>query len=291
MGMDVNAIKTVGVVGAGTMGSGIAQIAAAAGFDVILRDVSDAALDRGFSIIERGLGRLTKKGKLTEEEAKGILGCVRKTLSLEDMAGADLVVEAAFEKMEVKKELFGELDRICRSEVVLASNTSSLSITEIAASTSRPDRVVGMHFFNPVPVMALVEVVQGLTTSDDTVELAYQVAKKLGKSPIRTKDQPGFIVNRILVPYMNEAAFAYMEGVGSAEEIDQAMKWGASMPIGPLALFDLVGIDVALDVLEVLYKEFGDPKFRPAPILRQMVRAGRLGRKSGNGFFDYNEKV
>ncbi|RLD95419.1 MAG: 3-hydroxybutyryl-CoA dehydrogenase [Aquificota bacterium] len=284
-------MKTIGVVGAGTMGSGIAQVAAAAGFGVILRDISDAALDRGFKIIERSLGKLTKKGKLTEEGAKEILGRITKTLELKDMAGADLVIEAAFEKMEVKKELFGELDKVCRSGVVLASNTSSLSITEIAAATSRPDKVVGMHFFNPVPVLPLVEIVQGLTTSDEAVELAYQLALKLGKSPIKTKDQPGFIVNRILVPYMNEAAFAYMEGVGTAEEIDQAMKWGANMPIGPLALLDLVGIDVALDVLEVLYREFGDPKFRPAPILRQMVRAGYLGRKTGKGFFDYTEKV
>jgi len=289
--MTVDDIKTIGVVGAGTMGSGIAQVAAAAGFRVILRDISDAALDRGFKIIERSLGKLSKKGKLTEEGAKEILGRITKTLELKDMAGSDLVIEAAFEKMDVKKELFGELDNVCRSDVVLASNTSSLSITEIAAATSRPDKVVGMHFFNPVPVLPLVEIVQGLTTSDEAVELAYQLALKLGKSPIKTKDQPGFIVNRILVPYMNEAAFAYMEGVGTAEEIDQAMKWGANMPIGPLALLDLVGIDVALDVLEVLYREFGDPKFRPAPILRQMVRAGYLGRKTGKGFFDYTEKV
>jgi len=289
--MSVDNIKTIGVVGAGTMGSGIAQVAAAAGFNVILRDVSDAALNRGFKIIERSLGKLTEKGKLSKDDANAILGRITKTLELSDMAKADLVIEAAFEKMEIKKELFGELDKVCKPGVVLASNTSSLSITEIAASTSRPDKVVGMHFFNPVPVLPLVEIVQGLTTSDETVELGYQVALKLGKSPIKTKDQPGFIVNRILVPYMNEAAFAYMEGVGTAEEIDQAMKWGANMPIGPLALLDLVGIDVALDVLEVLYREFGDPKFRPAPILRQMVRAGYLGRKTGKGFFDYSEKV
>lgn len=284
-------VKAIGVVGAGTMGSGIAQVAAASGFEVILRDISEEALDRGFRIIERSLGKLTKRDKLSEREAGKILGRVNRTIDLGEMKKADAVIEAAFEKIDVKKGIFSELDKVCRPEVILATNTSSLSITEVASSTSRPEKVVGMHFFNPVPVLPLVEIVQGLTTSDETVEFAYQLAKRLGKSPIKTKDQPGFIVNRILVPYMNEAAFALMEGVGSAEEIDQAMKWGANMPIGPLALFDLVGIDVALDVLEVLYRELSDSKFRPAPILRQMVRAGRLGRKTGKGFFDYTEKV
>lgn len=284
-------IKTIGVVGAGTMGAGIAQIAAQSGFNVILRDISDEALERGMNIIKKSLGRLVKKGKLSQEDADAIVGRIKTTKELKDLADADYVIEAVFEKMEIKKEIFGELDRLTRSDVILATNTSSLSITEIAASTSRPDKVVGMHFFNPVPVLPLVEIVQGLTTSDETVNTAYELAKKFGKTPIKTKDQPGFIVNRILVPYMNEAAWALMEGVGSAEEIDEAMKLGANMPIGPLALIDLVGVDIALDVLEVLYREFGDPKFRPAPILRQMVRAGHLGRKTGKGFFDYKDRT
>ncbi len=289
--MKLEDIKTIGVCGAGTMGSGIAQVAAASGFNVILRDISDEALERGMNIIKKSLGRIVKKGKMTQEEADAVISRIKTTKDLNDLKDADYVIEAVFEKMELKKELFGELDKITRPEVVLATNTSSLSITEIAASTSRPDKVVGMHFFNPVPVLPLVEIVKGLTTSDETVELAYQLAKKMGKSPIKTKDQPGFIVNRILVPYMNEAAWAYMEGVGTVEEIDEAMKLGANMPIGPLALIDLVGVDITLDVLEVFYKEFGDPKFRPAPILRQMVRAGHLGRKTGRGFYVYEDKT
>ncbi|MGB9668099.1 MAG: 3-hydroxyacyl-CoA dehydrogenase family protein, partial [Thermosulfidibacteraceae bacterium] len=213
------------------------------------------------------------------------------TKDLNSLKDSDIVIEAVFEDMSVKKELFSKLDEITRKEIILATNTSSLSITEISKSTSRPDKVVGMHFFNPVPVLPLVEIVKGLLTSDETVDLAYDFAKRIGKSPIKTKDQPGFIVNRILVPYMNEAAWAYMEGVGSVEEIDEAMKLGANMPIGPLALIDLVGVDVTLAVLEVLYREFGDPKFRPAPILRQLVRAGRLGRKTGWGFYRYEDRT
>ncbi len=289
--MKLEDIKVIGVCGAGTMGSGIAQVAAASGFEVILRDISDEALERGLNIIKKSLGRMVKKNKISQEDADTILSRIKTTKELSDLKDADYVIEAVFEKMELKKEIFGELDKLTRPEVVLATNTSSLSITEIAASTSRPDKVVGMHFFNPVPVLPLVEIVKGLTTSDETVELAYQLAKKMGKSPIKTKDQPGFIVNRILVPYMNEAAWAYMEGVGSVEEIDEAMKLGANMPIGPLALIDLVGVDITLDVLEVLYKEFGDPKFRPAPILRQMVRAGHLGRKTGKGFYTYEDRT
>ncbi len=289
--MKVEDIKTIGVCGAGTMGAGIAQTAAVSGFNVILRDISDEALERGMNIIKKSLARIVKKGKMSQEDADAVVARIKTTKELSDLKDADYVIEAVFEKMELKKEIFGELDKITRPEVVLATNTSSLSITEIAASTGRPDKVVGMHFFNPVPVLPLVEIVKGLTTSDETVQLAYDLAKKMGKSPIKTKDQPGFIVNRILVPYINEAAWAYMEGVGSAEEIDEAMKLGANMPIGPLALIDLVGVDITLDVLEVLYREFGDPKFRPAPILRQMVRAGHLGRKTGRGFYVYKERT
>ncbi len=289
--MKVEDIRRVGVCGSGTMGSGIAQVCAQSGYEVILYDISDEALNRGINIIKKSLSRIVAKGKLKEEEAEEIVSRIKTTKNLEDMSGADLVIEAVFEDMAVKKDLFSKLDSITRKEVILATNTSSLSITEISNATSRPDKVVGMHFFNPVPVLPLVEIVKGLLTSDETVEVAYEFAKRIGKSPIKTKDQPGFIVNRILVPYMNEAAWAYMEGVGSVEEIDEAMKLGANMPIGPLALIDLVGVDVTLAVLEVLYREFGDPKFRPAPILRQLVRAGRLGRKTGWGFYKYEDKT
>ncbi|MGB9807650.1 MAG: 3-hydroxyacyl-CoA dehydrogenase family protein [Thermosulfidibacteraceae bacterium] len=289
--MKLEDIKVVGICGSGTMGSGIAQVCAQSGYKVILYDISDEALSRGLNIIKKSLSRIVSKGKMTQEEADAIAGGIKTTKDLNSLKDSDIVIEAVFEDMSVKKELFSKLDEITRKEIILATNTSSLSITEISKSTSRPDKVVGMHFFNPVPVLPLVEIVKGLLTSDETVDLAYDFAKRIGKSPIKTKDQPGFIVNRILVPYMNEAAWAYMEGVGSVEEIDEAMKLGANMPIGPLALIDLVGVDVTLAVLEVLYREFGDPKFRPAPILRQLVRAGRLGRKTGWGFYRYEDRT
>lgn len=280
-------IKIVGVVGAGTMGSGIAQVVASSGRQVVLVDVTDAAIGRGMKAIEGSLGRLVKKETMSEEESKSIVSRIKTTTKYEDFKDVDLVIEAAFEDMKVKKEIYKKLDESTSPDVVLATNTSSLPIVEIAVGTGRPDKVVGMHFFNPAPVMKLVEVIKTLATSDETAEFAFNFATALGKEPVRTKDIPGFIVNRILIPMLNEAVFAYLDGVGTPEDIDKAMKLGTNQPIGPLALIDLIGLDVTLDVMDVFYKEFQDSKYRAAPLLRQMVRAGRLGRKSGKGFFQY----
>ncbi|MGE5446229.1 MAG: 3-hydroxyacyl-CoA dehydrogenase family protein [Ignavibacteriales bacterium] len=280
-------MKKVGVLGAGTMGSGIAQVVASNGRSVVLLDVSDSALGRGTKIIGDSLGRFVKKGEIKEEDRNSILSRIRTTTRFEDLADVDLIVEAVFEDMGVKKETFKKLDSSTRPDVILATNTSSLPIIEIAVNTKRPDKVVGMHFFNPAPIMKLVEVVRSLATSDETMKFAYNFAKALGKDPVRTKDVPGFIVNRVLMPMLNEAVFALEEGVGTAEDIDKAMKLGTNQPIGPLALIDLIGLDVTLDVIDVLYREFQDSKFRAAPLLRQMVRAGWLGRKTGSGFYKY----
>jgi len=280
-------IKTVGVVGAGTMGSGIAQVVASSGRNVVLVDVTDAALSRGIKAIEGSLGRLVKKETISEDESKSIVSRIKTTTKYEDFKDVDLIIEAAFEDMKVKKEIYKKLDESTAPDVVLATNTSSLPIVEIAVGTGRPDKVVGMHFFNPAPVMKLVEIIKTLTTSDETADFAFDFATALGKEPVRTKDTPGFIVNRILIPMLNEAVFAYSDGVGTAEDIDKAMKLGTNQPIGPLALIDLIGLDVTIDVMDVFYKEFQDSKYRAAPLLRQMVRAGWLGRKSGKGFFQY----
>ena len=285
----VEDIKKVGVVGAGTMGSGIAQVVASNNQDVVLVDVSDAALDRGFSIIEKSLARLVKKEAITDEDSHSITSKITKTTNFEDLGDVDLVIEAVFEDMDVKKEIYTTLDDITGKDIVLATNTSSLPIVEIAVGTSKPDKIVGMHFFNPAPLMKLVEIIKTLATSDETVQFAYDYALALGKEPVKTKDSPGFIVNRILVPMLNEAVFAFQDGVGSAEDIDKAMVLGTNQPIGPLALVDLIGLDVTLDVMDTFYREFQDSKFRAAPLLRQMVRAGWLGRKSGKGFFDYSK--
>lgn len=285
--MNVEDVKKVGVLGAGTMGSGIAQIIASNGKDVVLLDVSDSALSRGIKTIGDSLGRFVKKGEIKEEDRNSILSRIHTTTKFEDLGDVDLVIEAVFENMDVKKETFKKLDSFTRPDVILATNTSSLPIIEIAVNTKRPDKVVGMHFFNPAPIMKLVEVVRSLATSDETAEFAYNFAKALGKDPVRTKDVPGFIVNRLLMPMLNEAVFALEEGVGTPEDIDKAMKLGTNQPIGPLALIDLIGLDVTLDVIDVLYREFKDPKFRAAPLLRQMVRAGWLGRKTGRGFYKY----
>ncbi len=287
MALKVEDVKRVGVVGAGTMGSGIAQVAASSGREVVLLDVSDSALDRGMTTIRNSIARFVKKGEMSEEDSKSILSRIYVTKMYSDLSDVDLVIEAIFENLEIKKETFTSLDASTRPEIVLATNTSSLSIVEIAVSTKRPDKVVGMHFFNPAPVMKLVEVIKALTTSDETFEFACEFSKSLGKEPVKTKDVPGFIVNRVLMPMLNEAVFALQDGVGSAEDIDKAMKLGTNQPLGPLALIDLIGLDVTLDVIDVLYKEFRDPKFRAAPLLRQMVRAGWLGRKTGRGFYKY----
>jgi 3-hydroxybutyryl-CoA dehydrogenase len=278
----------LGVIGAGAMGGGIAQIAATAGFDVTVRDVSDAALERGLKNVTSSLTKLESKGKLADS-SRLILSRITTTLEFEGLAHCDLIIEAAFENMDVKREIFTALDAITKPGAVLATNTSSLSVTQIASFTKHPARVIGMHFFNPVPLMQLVEIVRGLHSSDEAVKLGVDVGTKMGKTPIVCKDAPGFIVNRLLVPYLNDAIHALSEGVSSAEDIDTAMKLGANMPIGPLALADLVGLDVQLAAIESLYAEFSDPKFKPAPLLRQMVRAGKLGRKTGEGFYRYDQ--
>ena len=285
--MKVEEVKKVGVVGAGTMGSGIAQVVASNGRNVILLDLSDSALDRGMKAIGNSLGRLVKKGDIKEEDSKSILSRIKTTTRFEDLADVDLVIEAVFEDLNVKKETFKKLDAITRPAIIIATNTSSLPIIEIAVSTKRPDKVIGMHFFNPVPLMKLVEIIKSLAASEETVQFAYDFAMALGKEPVNAKDVPGFIVNRVLMPMLNEAVFALEEGVGTPEDIDKAMKLGTNQPIGPLALIDLIGLDVTLDVIDVLYREFKDPKFRAAPLLRQMVRAGWLGRKTGRGFYKY----
>ena len=282
-------IQTVGVVGAGTMGSGIAHVFSRAGFRVLLCDVEQRFLDRALAQIRTNLGREVAKGKLPEAEIEPALARIAPTVDREALAAAEFVVEAASERFELKSEIFQALDRILPEEAVLATNTSSISITKLAAHTRRPAQVIGMHFFNPVPVMALVEVVRGLATSDGTFETVHALAVKLGKTPVEVNDAPGFVSNRVLMPLINEAAFAVMEGVATPEAVDQVFKLGMNHPMGPLTLADFIGLDVCVDILRVLQEGYGDPKYRPCPLLVRMVDAGWLGRKSGRGFYSYQE--
>ena len=282
-------IQTIGIIGAGTMGNGIAQACSAAGLQTVLQDVSEPALARALKTISGSLDRAVRKGTLTEEAKAAVLGRIRTTTAAQDLAEADLVIEAATENEAIKIRILQAVDSIARPGTIIATNTSSISITRLAAATQRPDRFVGMHFFNPVPVMALVEIIRGLRTSEATVEAVADLARTLGKTPIGVKNSAGFVVNRILCPMINEAIFTLQEGLASAEEIDAGMRLGCNHPIGPLALCDLVGLDVQLAVMDVLYSNFNDSKYRPAPLLREMVDAGMLGRKTGRGFYTYEK--
>jgi len=284
-------IRTCAVIGAGTMGNGIVQVAASiAGLNVIMNDIADEFVDKGFNTIIKNLDRLVSRGKLTVAQKGEILGRIRKTTNIEDVGDADFVVEAAIEKLDFKLNIFKDLDKVCRAGVILATNTSSLPITKIAAATERPELVIGMHFFNPVPVMKLVEIINGMATSKETCETTRKLAEQFGKKPVEANDSPGFISNRILMPMINEAIYALYEGVGTEEAIDNVMKLGMNHPMGPLELADLIGLDVCLNIMQVLNLSFSDSKYRPCPLLKKYVDAGYLGRKTGKGFFDYGGK-
>jgi len=280
-------IRTVGVMGAGTMGNGIAHVFARGGYRVLLCEVEQRFLDRGLETIRKNLGREAEKGKITVKDVDYALARIEGTLDRTDLSEADFVVEAATERFDIKKALFVELDGIARPEVILASNTSSISITKLAAQTTRPERVIGMHFFNPVPVMKLVEVIRGLQTSEETYETVATLAEKLGKTAVEVNDAPGFVSNRVLMPLLNEAMYAVMEGVATPAAVDEVFKLGMAHPMGPLTLADFIGLDVCLDIMRVLHDGLGDPKYRPCPLLIRMVDAGWLGRKSGRGFYTY----
>ena len=280
-------IDKVGVIGAGLMGNGITQACAVSGIDVVMVDINDAAVQKGLNTISGSLDRLVKKEKMNADQKAAAMARIKATTKLADVAGSDIVIEAATENLDLKLKLLKDIEAAIGPDALIASNTSSISITKLAAATGRPDKFIGMHFFNPVPMMALVELIRGLQTSDATHAAVEDLGRRLGKTPITVKNSPGFVVNRILCPMINEAIFAYGEGLASAEEIDEGMKLGCNHPIGPLALADLVGLDTMLAVMEVFHEGFGDPKYRPAPLLKEMVAAGYLGRKSGRGFYQY----
>lgn len=279
--------ELIAVVGAGTMGNGIAQVAARAGYEVVLRDVSEEFLERGMKAINSSLQRDVDKERLKEEEKRAIVGRIRTTTALAELSGAGFVIEAIYENLEAKQAVFRELDETCGAEAILASNTSSISITKLGAVTRRPDKVIGMHFMNPVPVMKLVEVIRGIATSDETWARTRELCEQMGKTALECNDSPGFVSNRVLMPMINEAIFALHEGVATRESIDGIMKLGMNHPMGPLTLADFIGLDVCLAILNVLHAELGDPKYRPCPLLRKYVDAGWLGRKSGRGFYEY----
>jgi 3-hydroxybutyryl-CoA dehydrogenase len=289
-GGDDMEIRTIGVVGGGQMGSGIAQVSLMYGFQVLLNDLSDEILKKSRARIEKGLDILVRKEKITAGEKSGMAGSLMTTTKLSDFSACDFVVEAATEREELKHSLFRKLDEIVPAGKILATNTSSLSITGIASTTKRPDKVVGMHFMNPVPLMKLIEIIRGLQTSTETFDAVMDMARRLGKEPVPANDFPGFVANRILIPMINEAVYALMEGVGKAEDIDAIMRMGANHPMGPLALADLIGLDTCLEILKVLQEELGDPKYRPCPLLRKTVEAGYLGKKTGRGFYTYEKK-
>ncbi|MDY6864254.1 MAG: 3-hydroxyacyl-CoA dehydrogenase NAD-binding domain-containing protein [Thermodesulfobacteriota bacterium] len=284
-------IKKITVIGAGIMGSGITQVCAQAGFDVAMKDIKDEFIERGLKGINKNVGRQVQKGKISQEVMDEILGKIQATTDLKEaVKDTSIVIEAATENMEIKKAIFKELEEVCDEEVIFASNTTALSIGEMGSVTKRPDKVIGMHFFNPAPVMRLIEVIRAIDTSDDTFDTVYKLSEKLGKRPIGLKESAGFIVTRIFAVMINEALYTLMEGVASPEEIDQAMKLGVNLPMGPLETLDMMGLDVGVSTLETLQREFGDPKYRPCPLLRQYARAGRLGIKTGKGIYDYSKK-
>jgi len=281
------AVKTFGVIGAGQMGNGIAQVAAMSGLDVIMNDIKDEFVERGLATITKILSRSVDKGKMTDDDRNAVLGRIKTSVSLQDMSSADFVVEAAVEKESLKFQIFKELDEICESGVILATNTSSIPIGRIAAQTRRPEKVIGMHFMNPVPVMKLVEVIPGIATSEETLKVTWELSEKFGKTPAQANDYPGFIANRILLPMINEAVYCLYHNVGTREDIDTVMRLGMNHPMGPLTLADLIGLDTCLAVMETLYDGFKDSKYRPCPLLRKYVEAGWLGRKTGKGFYEY----